>query len=809
MQYTTTAGLSAGLSAGQFKLVSTTVLPAAGNITVGTPATLLRSGVNVGVTIGNHSAMSNTVDLVRITYSILARRYGDDSNDTANWVSFNLDQTVTKSKAGTDSKSLRISSEGLVFTKKKDNTISPDSLRLTAVKQNITATTHTWTGSVFRTSTGALLSPPVTADSVWVWKQDLGTNTSLDIKVELTETNTLNLNPKPFSDTEKIILVVEGTDGLSTSMSNGAHTMPSNEFKTLEAADYVGSGTTIRVFEGAEELDYVDYNAAYVTSGGILSTDRKKFTINRSNLVVTPQSGITVGAFSDAIPGMLVGDHSNMAVNEKLVTIEYPITVRRADGTDRTLKLIQTITKSIAGADAKTLKLSANAVTFKYDTAGAADPAIQTITFTAALQNIGNVAPTFVCKLFDANGTETTGSLGSISATEKSLAISDFGESRYATVECSVLYRDVFYRDKITVFKVQDGAKGETGVSPPRSTFDLSGNLFGLYLSGTDATWTDETGVPGPNDNGLTASKVIWRQLKGDDSNPDPLYSTAHLVKGDVVTLLTQSTGLHIATRYWTGSVWKFAGQVINGNLLVQGSVSAQKIDVRDLAADNIFSQNIQIKDANNQVVFSASNGLNGAYIANGTIDSAKIGDLQITTAKIDNANITTLKIGTDQVTIPRGAVGAIGPSYTDVYQLDAFGRPFYTRWWNGPYVTLDNAEGNKPVLIWVRTGPAVLEAYGSGGGLGTQVRAFYPGSTWDADQGEQVFATFSPGFPPGSTPLYSDNGTIVNLEPFNGARGDGLGVGIHYPQQTTVTYRIFAEAPITDGIISVIQGKR
>jgi hypothetical protein len=641
MQYTTTTGLSAG----QFKLVSTTVLPAAGNITVGTPAPLLKSGVtgNIGVTIGNHSAMSNTVDLVRITYSILARRYGDDSNDTANWVSFNLDQTVTKSKAGTDSKSLRIRSEGLVFTKKKDNTISPARLKLSSFKQNI-AVVPTWSATTFRNIGGTVLTGTAlqTDGDVYVYAADLGTNTSVDAILTAVQPNTLGTNPQTFSDTEKIILVVEGTDGLSTSMSNAAHTMPSNDLGTVDSADYVGSGTTIRIFEGAEELDYV---------GSI--TASKQFTINRSNLVVTPQSGITVGNFSDATPGMLVGDHSNMALAESIVTIEYPITVRRANGTDTSLKLIQTITKSVAGVDAKTLKLSANAVTFKYDTAGAASPSSQTITFTAALQNIGDVAPTFVCNLYNADNSvlQSNIALGNTSATEKTLTIGAFSTASYATVECSVLYRNVFYTDKITVFKVQDGAQGQPGVSPLRSSFRVLGDVFGIYLTGVNADWVDNTGVG--TVNGYAASKAIWKQLNkaGDpplDGSPD---ATAHLVKNDEVTLRTQSTGLHIATRYWDGNAWRFAGKVIDGNLLIQGSVSAQAIDVRNLAADNIFGQNIQIKDANNQVIFSAGNGLNGAYIANGTIDSAKIGDLQVTTAKIVDGNITTLKVAGQAVT--------------------------------------------------------------------------------------------------------------------------------------------------------------
>ena len=107
--------------------------------------------------------------------------------------------------------------------------------------------------------------------------------------------------------------------------------------------------------------------------------------------------------------------------------------------------------------------------------------------------------------------------------------------------------------------------------------------------------------------------------------------------------------------KYWSGSAWSVGGVQVNGNMLVDGSLAAGKIDTRGLT----------IKDRNGLIVFSAGTPLGGTYIADAAITSAKIGDAAITTAKIGDAAITSAKIGSAEVgtlniagnavTVPKG----------------------------------------------------------------------------------------------------------------------------------------------------------
>lgn len=623
---------------GQFRVVSATVTPNTGDLTtVGARTVLTINSTNVGAVVANHAGMSSTVDVVKITYAIQARRYGDDSNLSEKLVNFTLDQTLTKSKAGVDSRSLRISSEGLVFTKQKDFNIVPTRLKLSAKLQNITAPI-TWTTNPvipIKNSFGSpLTGTGLNTTDVYIYQSDLGANTAIDVTLSATQSNSLGQNPQTFTDTEKLIVVVEGTDGISSSMPNSSHTLPSNDEGGVAATDYVGSGTVIRLFEGGEELDYV---------ATILTNDRKKFTLGTA--VVTPTGGITVGTYSDNAPstgGVTVGDHVSMSALYSVVTIDYPITIRRANGTNTTLKLTQTITKSKAGIDAKSLKLTTSALTFKYDKGNTAVPASQTITFKAELQNIDSVVnvPTFTCTLYNAdnttfnNGNNGVVTLGSgANALEKTLTNTQFSTANYAKIQCSLLYKQVLYTDTQTIFRVKDGADGEAGTSPARSPFRSNGKTFDIYLDGlpSDFGWYSGSSVSA-NTNSIRASTVIWRQL-GNAGDP-PLNSFAHLVANDEVTLVS-ADGIYATTRVWSQQSgvfgWYFVGKTIDGNLLVQGTVYADAIQTGALSSNTVLTRGLEIWNTDGTVrVFSAGGGLNGVYIK-----TANIEELNVTSGKI------------------------------------------------------------------------------------------------------------------------------------------------------------------------------
>lgn len=116
---------------------------------------------------------------------------------------------------------------------------------------------------------------------------------------------------------------------------------------------------------------------------------------------------------------------------------------------------------------------------------------------------------------------------------------------------------------QVTVPVVPDGI---------RSPMTLNSNssataVYGTVTSGT-VNWTDAKG-----------NEVVWRKL-GYTSAPSATPAD-YLVRTDLVTLFDASpptAGVKPATRYWTGSAWADPGTVIDGNLLVKGTVTMDSL---------------------------------------------------------------------------------------------------------------------------------------------------------------------------------------------------------------------------------------
>jgi hypothetical protein len=119
-----------------------------------------------------------------------------------------------------------------------------------------------------------------------------------------------------------------GADGMTVILSNEAHTLPTT---SAGVVTYTGSGTTIKVFEGATELVY----------------DGVGTSASRWKLTASPTS-ITTGSITDSGNFATIGNHSNMTANTALIT--YTITGKRANGASFSFTKAQSFAKSIQGA---------------------------------------------------------------------------------------------------------------------------------------------------------------------------------------------------------------------------------------------------------------------------------------------------------------------------------------------------------------------------------------------------------------------------------------------------------------------------
>jgi hypothetical protein len=124
-----------------------------------------------------------------------------------------------------------------------------------------------------------------------------------------------------------------GTSGISVTLSNPSMSLPSGSDGSVSG--YGGTGTAITVFEGVTQLTY----HTTLANG--------RYTIGTPT--ISPASSLTSGAISGSGTNVaVVADHTGASVNADTIQVIYPITVRRADGTDVSVTAIQTLTKAKA-----------------------------------------------------------------------------------------------------------------------------------------------------------------------------------------------------------------------------------------------------------------------------------------------------------------------------------------------------------------------------------------------------------------------------------------------------------------------------
>ncbi|MEN6413734.1 MAG: hypothetical protein ABFC84_13395 [Veillonellales bacterium] len=208
------------------------------------------------------------------------------------------------------------------------NTPSPSSILLTAVAYNLVGTAY----YQFFENDSSLGSPSTTNTKTLSLTGRVYIDMPRKIEVQVREGS--SIGPIVARDQISIIGMKAGQNAVQGIIENSSHTVPSSS--TGVVSSYAGSGTKIQVYEGATLL----------TFNTVLAAGR--FAVGTP--VVSPAGKITVGARSGSGTTICtVADHSAMDNSTDLVTITYPITARKADGTDVTFNLVQTITKSKQG----------------------------------------------------------------------------------------------------------------------------------------------------------------------------------------------------------------------------------------------------------------------------------------------------------------------------------------------------------------------------------------------------------------------------------------------------------------------------
>lgn len=166
------------------------------------------------------------------------------------------------------------------------------------------------------------------------------------------------------------------------------------------------------------------------------------------------------------------------------------------------------------------------------------------------------------------SATNCTASINSSTGAALVTAIS--ADTASATFRATVTAPGTVIDKVMTLNKSYPGATGSTGAGgPPGDRGSLTG--FGANYGISSSSWSD-----------AKANRVISNMLTGATGTTD-LLTTTHLQLGDTVTLSNGSN--FSATKYWGGTSWLVPGTVIDGNLLVSGTVTASKLNVTNLSA--------------------------------------------------------------------------------------------------------------------------------------------------------------------------------------------------------------------------------
>lgn len=167
-----------------------------------------------------------------------------------------------------------------------------------------------------------------------------------------------------------------------------------------------------------------------------------------------------------------------------------------------------------------------------------------------------------------------------------------------------IAYSD--FPDGTNLYQVPTDDTVYIGIAPNKTTATESSNK-------ADYVWSrfkGGQGVPGVGTPGARGAGHFYRAGSIWDDNDANAATPGDNVVDDHVTISNGST--YVYTKRWNGSAWVDIGTVINGALLVTGSVTAAKIN----------SNGLDVRAADGTLILSAG-GLNASYAAPGTLNNA------------------------------------------------------------------------------------------------------------------------------------------------------------------------------------------
>jgi hypothetical protein len=147
------------------------------------------------------------------------------------------------------------------------------------------------------------------------------------------------------------------------------------------------------------------------------------------------------------------------------------------------------------------------------------------------------------------------------------------------TYTASIVSNGTTYTASREVSRIRNGLTGERGPNGVPGTLHGYGKQYGI----TTSSFSNDL-----------ANRVIYNMLTNETST-SPMSQTSHLLLGDTVTL--NDSVAFVETRFWTGETWEILDLVLDGNLLVNGTVSATKLTAGSFFTGQNANASISIGD--------------------------------------------------------------------------------------------------------------------------------------------------------------------------------------------------------------------
>ena len=340
-----------------------------------------------------------------------------------------------------------------------------------------------------------------------------------------------------------------GANGISAILSNETHTFPATNAGAVSS--YVGSGTTIRIYEGANELTY--------STAATTPSSAWKVT----SAVGTNITAGTIAAVASTVYARMPDLTTGVATAVDTSSIVYTITGKNAAGIEFTITKTQTFSKAkqgdkpVAGTDYTVTNgtspliydiITSAPVITKESPDAATTGTYSSITIQGRKYD-GNVTTNYGWVTVTANGN-----------TEAASAI-DTAASAYTLTPPAASGKSFYTIKMYSQATVSGATLLDTQIV----------NVVFKGQKGADSTVKGDTGARGSN----TAYKSGYTAWDGAVATAYFTDTYGSVVLNDTITLYGTNFS---QTRFWNGSAWVQVTVAIDGNLLVTGTVGANKI---------------------------------------------------------------------------------------------------------------------------------------------------------------------------------------------------------------------------------------